>query len=560
MRYGFPSWKEKLIGQTITILSRRATPLVSNSCEGEYLMTPEEAPLELTQALPVISPNGMMPVQVIRREIAAPGVVTLFIVLPGTNQAPAPYLPGQFVTLALPTSRETLYRSYSLCSSGDPEQPWEITIKRLKQGAVSTYMYDLVRENTLLYASLPRGSFTMPERWSIRTPFVFVAVGSGITPVIGMLRFLAALPFNKRPRVQLHYASRTEEDIIYRDELDQIDPDEDWLRQYHYLSSENNRLTPEAVVDRAGSSAPLAHWYMCGPIALKRDLQDLLEDIGVPDEQVHSEVFASEVRKPAASVGQVWTVGEGTAPAGGGFAGPQVARLTVSDTGDALDVRAGETILATLERNGYRPNTSCRAGSCGTCRLQLLSGQASPAGEALSKSERAAGYVLSCIAVPQGDVTIASGGRPPAGRPRVPMTAGAGGAPAFAGSSRSVQRVLVRMATVAAVGGLAIGAWHLTNHFPLSLETVNAANNSGQTTPPASPTAGATPSHSGGGKGSAKPTATPTLAPGQPSPTPVPPTATPKPGQPPPPTATPAPPPPTATPAPKATATPTPHS
>ena len=84
-----------------------------------------------TVGLPVVSPANMIPVQVMHREIVAPGVVTVYIVLPGAQQAPAPYLPGQFVTLALPTPRETLYRSYSLCGDGDADQPWSLTIKRL---------------------------------------------------------------------------------------------------------------------------------------------------------------------------------------------------------------------------------------------------------------------------------------------------------------------------------------------------------------------------------------------------------------------------------------------
>src|SRR5215469_13026754 len=97
---------------------------------GSLARLPEDAAVREenpTVALPLVSPAHMIPVQVIEREPAAPGVVTAYIVLPGTQQAPAPYLPGQFVTLALPTPRETLYRSYSLCGDGDASQPWSLT-------------------------------------------------------------------------------------------------------------------------------------------------------------------------------------------------------------------------------------------------------------------------------------------------------------------------------------------------------------------------------------------------------------------------------------------------
>jgi ferredoxin-NADP reductase len=146
-----------------------------------------------TRMLPVVSPANMLPVQVVAREVVAPDVVSISIVLPGTEQSPAPYLPGQFVTLALPTPRETLYRSYSLCGGGDPSKPWEIAIKRMDQGAVSTYFYTWVQEGTLLYSSLPRGTFTLPANLAPEMTLVFVAAGTGITPIMGMLRALDKL-------------------------------------------------------------------------------------------------------------------------------------------------------------------------------------------------------------------------------------------------------------------------------------------------------------------------------------------------------------------------------
>src|SRR5260221_380633 len=226
-----------------------------------------------TQGLPVVPPANMLPVEVIHREEIASDVVSILIVLPGTKQAPAPYLPGQFVTLSLPTPRETLYRSYSLCGDGDASHPWELTIKRMQQGTVSNYFYNSVGENTLLYSSLPRGTFTLPAPTRPEMAFVFVAVGSGITPIMGMLRAIAKMPLEQRPLAQLHYASRAVEDIIFLEELQEMDPDRMWLRQWHYLSSEGDRLSPEAVLESAGRMTPKAHWYICGPAKLKHQLQ-----------------------------------------------------------------------------------------------------------------------------------------------------------------------------------------------------------------------------------------------------------------------------------------------
>src|ERR1700682_4779581 len=86
-----------------------------------------------------------IPVQVIRHKVIAPNVVTLSLAQPGTKQAPGPYLPGQFITLVIPGNNGNIYRSYSLCGSGNPRDPWEITLKRIPGGIVSNYLYDSVK-------------------------------------------------------------------------------------------------------------------------------------------------------------------------------------------------------------------------------------------------------------------------------------------------------------------------------------------------------------------------------------------------------------------------------
>ncbi len=488
----------------------------------------------MTRGLPLASPANMLPVQVIHREVIAPEVVSLFIVLPGTSQAPAPYLPGQFVTLALPTSRETLYRSYSLCGDGDASNPWELTIKRIQMGKVSTHFYNTVKEGTLLYSSLPRGTFTLPANLKPEMTLVMVAMGSGITPIMGMLRAMAQRPPHELPLVQLHYASRSEQEIIFGDELYDMDPDQQWLQQHHYLSSRGDRMTVQAILASVAGDGSVtraarhALWYVCGADAFKHELQTRLKKLGVPERQVNSEVFATQ------NAGAAYRV-KSFAEAGTGGA------LRIADTGATLEVSPQETLLVALERQGYHPEFSCRAGTCGACKLRVIEGQVDPIGEVLTPSERAAGYVLSCIAHPIGDVTLASGGRPPAGVARQ----------AFAGASSSVSSragavTLTRLASVLGVGALLLGSWNLTNHRPYSWDAPTAvasgSDQTGQTpavvsptgvqpSPVASPgahaptaTAGAgggvhpTPTSGSGSGGGAKPTPTATATP---KPTPV---------------------------------------
>jgi ferredoxin-NADP reductase len=419
----------------------------------------------VAQRAPMAAPANMLPVQVVRREILMDGVVRLSLTMPGTIQAPASYLPGQFITLGLPMQRQILYRSYSLCGNGRPDYPWVITVKRQYMGVVSTYLYDHVREGMVLYASRPRGTFILPANLRPGMPLIFVAAGSGITPIIGILSALALLPPEYRPHAQLHYASRSPAETIYLRELEALDPQSRWLRRWYYFSSQGTRLTPQRVLEQAGHLARHAHWYICGPEALKRQVLGLLKASALPEHRVHVETFVS----PAAPLPVSSNVRQYP-----GMAGGTGVRLRVADTGAVLHVQPNETLLAALERHGYRPDFSCRAGACGTCKLRLLSGTVEPVGEALSAAERRAGYVLSCVDRPRGDITIASAGQAPT---RGAAFAAASG---YAASRRQAAIRRVRMLTLVGVFGLFVGFWGLTLHRASSTPTTSAASSSSQ--------------------------------------------------------------------------------
>jgi ferredoxin-NADP reductase len=397
-------------------------------------------------------PPNMIGVQVVARQNVAADAVSLFLALPRTQRPPSGYFPGQFVTLAIPTPTETLYRSYSLCGYGSANEPWEITIKRVHKGQISNYLLDKVPVGSLLYVSMPRGTFTLPVPLRRDVPIIFVAAGSGITPIRGMLRALARVPATHRPQVQLHYASHSPDTLLYRQEFVQMDPQMTWLHQYHYLSTMGKSLTAADVASYAGPMMRRAHWYICGPDALRRDMQAMLTSYQVPLALQHVEVFATQ-RKSATGF---FTLGGGR--------GQPVAQMTIQTTQAALDVRTNETVLDALERHGYQPDFSCRAGTCGTCKLRLLAGRVEQShAVALTHAERSSGYILSCVAKPLSDITLLSGGRAPTGRRAAVQT------------MRGAQRTLVRTACTAAVGLMLFGTWQLTDRRPASWGATAAA-------------------------------------------------------------------------------------
>jgi ferredoxin-NADP reductase len=388
-----------------------------------------------------------IPVQVVARANPTRDAVTLLLAAPGTQRAPSGYLPGQFITLEFPTERAALYRSYSLCGDGRPDRPWEITIKRHGSGRISRYLHEHARPGMLLRASAPLGTFTLTPPIRPETPLIFVAGGTGITPLYAISRALVGLAEKQRPQVWLHYAYRSPESALYAKELEALDPAHSWLHVRHYVGSAGQRLRANQLLTALGPAAAGAEWFICGPTSLRDEVTAEAMRRGVAPERLHVETFNSP-----------------TLPASKSVAPGSAARVRLADTGAVLDARSGETLLETLERHGYQADFNCRAGACGTCKLRVVAGQVRGGdGAGLTLEERQRGMVLACVAHPAGEVMLSSAGKSIMGRQarRKPP-------------ARSALRWQISMAAAA----LFFAASVLTSHKPTSLAATSTTSSS----------------------------------------------------------------------------------
>ena len=204
---------------------------------------------------------------------------------------------GQWVSLVLPHPEGELRRAYSIASPPFGSPRFEVAITQVEGGPGSTFLHDLPLGATLT-AIGPQGFFTRPFHKS--GPSLFVATGTGITPLRSMIR-TAASAGSVMP-LWLVAGVRTEGDIIYRDELEslaQANPhvrveftlsraNDEWRGRRGYVQTHVKELWNE--LEALGLGPP--HAYICGLQKMVGAVRELLrKEMGVPREQVHAERY-----------------------------------------------------------------------------------------------------------------------------------------------------------------------------------------------------------------------------------------------------------------------------
>ncbi len=246
-----------------------------------------DGPLPTSPILESPSANFQL-VQVVQRILIAKDVVKLSLARPGTTLPPAPFLAGQYITLMLPGQNDIFYRTYSLSNASSASTPWEITVKYVPQGIISCYLFKEIREGMVFQVSLPQGNFILPPVVTGSMSFVFLAGGSGITPIGSMIRTLAVLPESLRPRVFLHHAMQSVDDSIYTIDWHMEDTGADWLQMRRYVSAAGEHISVADLKDQVDMNMPF-HWYISGSNAFVHQMlhNTLAQHISL--EYIHTE-------------------------------------------------------------------------------------------------------------------------------------------------------------------------------------------------------------------------------------------------------------------------------
>ena len=308
-----------------------------------------------------------------------------------------PFQAGQYISVFVETGGVRTSRPYSISSSPHQRAYYDITIRRVEDGFISNVLLDETRVGDSLECASPAGNFYFNPLFH-SPDMVCLAGGSGITPFMSMIREIAEAGLDRR--LTLLYGSRSEDDIIFARELEEIAARHGSIRYFPVISEpeagcrhRTGFLTAGLIREVLGNTDGRT-FYLCGPAEMYAFCLPEMEKLGIPRRWVRREMYGPPKDVTA---DPAW-------PAD--VAAGRIFEVEIRGR-KKIPARAGEPLLIALERSGIVVPAQCRSGECSLCRMKLLGGRVfQPQGVLLRKSDRTFGYIHSCMAWPISDLEI----------------------------------------------------------------------------------------------------------------------------------------------------------
>jgi ring-1,2-phenylacetyl-CoA epoxidase subunit PaaE len=358
----------------------------------------------------------------VRRETA--DCISVAFAIPADFREEFRWRQGQNITLRTRVNGEEIRRSYSICSS-PLDNELRVAIKKVPGGIFSTFANEQLQKGHVIDVLPPSGKFyteLLPEN---RKRYLAFAAGSGITPVLSLIK--TTLAVESGSHFTLVYGNRHRSSILFREELEGLkNRYMDRLSLLHILSREqmDNPLN-QGRIDTA-KCGELCHRlidlrmvdevFLCGPEEMIFMLKGWLEQQGLEARKIHFELFHTR-GGAAAAEGVGGVAGSGTAGLSGSGEGKgsgggteKVSRVTVRLDGVSHDFELpydGSSVLDAALMEGVDLPFACKGGVCCTCRARLVEGQVEmEVNYALEADELAAGFILTCQSHPRTDRVI----------------------------------------------------------------------------------------------------------------------------------------------------------
>lgn len=322
------------------------------------------------------------------------------------------YKQGQSLTFIREFKGEKLRRSYSICSSVADNQ-LRVGIKKVEGGTFSTWANQELAIGDTIDLLPPAGHFNVDLEANNSKHYVGVAAGSGITPILSILK--TTLETEQQSSFTLIYGNKSTDTIMFLEEIEGLkNKYRERLSIFNVLSQEvqnsdllNGRINSEKIsrfLKTLISADQISDVFLCGPFEMVTSTQEVFITAGIAKKHIHSELFGTPEDLQAIA----------NAKAQGSLTTEERSRLSklvvvIDGKGTKLELaRGGESILdAALKVRKDLP-FACKGGVCATCKAKVTNGKTEmDLNYSLSDEEIEQGFILTCQAHPISDeVTV----------------------------------------------------------------------------------------------------------------------------------------------------------
>ena len=325
--------------------------------------------------------------------------VSIAITVPTELKSEFAYKAGQYLTFKVNLQNEEVRRSYSICSAPFDDE-LRVAVKQIAEGAFSTFANQNLKTGDSLETMAPLGNFTVTPDASAAKNHVFFAAGSGITPVLAMVKTL----LSKEPQSTIHlfYANKSAVNTIFKNQLDELAAkNQQFKLHYFYTQEDSGKAITNGRIDAAKcgdihneflNGVTIDAIYSCGPQDMIMAVKDYFTGKGVDAKKIHFELFtvtAAPVKEASTSDANV------------------TAKMVVIMDDEEFEftlATAGKSILQAAQDAGADVPFSCKGGVCCTCKAKVLEGSVKmDLNYALEPDEVEAGFILTCQSHPTSE-------------------------------------------------------------------------------------------------------------------------------------------------------------
>jgi ring-1,2-phenylacetyl-CoA epoxidase subunit PaaE len=310
------------------------------------------------------------------------------------------FIPGQYITIKKELAGEEIRRAYSICSSKESNSI-RIGIKAVEKGTFSVFAITKLKVGDVLEVSPPEGRFILDPTKAQDKNYLAFAAGSGITPVLSMLK--SVLETESKSKFVLVYGNQSPNDTMFKNDIDHLKekhPERFFVYYTYSKTNEENTLFGRIDVSKVNYIIKNKHkdlefdeFFLCGPESMIDTVKTDLLEKGISNSLIHFELFSTEIGKNESAIN---------------LDGEAIITVILDEEEETFSMKKERSILEATLKKGLDAPFSCQGGICSSCLAQITKGKAvMDKNTILSDEEVEDGLILTCQAHPVTDeITI----------------------------------------------------------------------------------------------------------------------------------------------------------